>query len=502
MQKNQKPPKEEIALVWFKRDLRLKDNLPLLFRDPSDPTPQVVLYVIETDYWKLPQASAHQLLFICQCLHELNNQLQNQGNNLHMMIRKNATEALVEILQTHTITEVISHQETGNAWTFQRDIAFGKILKSIPCPWYQLRQNPIGRGSKTQTEGLHTPKKGVLWDEFYQKLPTGLPNQWKNPQNPLPRDPIPSPQEIAQICGETPSETIQKGGESQAESLLESFLASRCLLHEGYRAGMGNPIPAEIVCSRLSPHITWGSISTKTILDRCDQMPNGPQNPHIKSLVTRLLWRDHFLQKFETLHWMESRCLNPRMEPVRVWDEDICTRWEAGLTGYPFIDACMRSLNARQWLHFRARAMLVSFAAFALNLDWRLFDPHLARNFLDFEPGIHYSQVQMQSGTTLSSPPRIYNPFKQSLEKDPQGVFTKFWVPELKDQNPQLFHTPEGLELLQQSARNYPAPIVNPHQLIAIMRANAPTKSGEPSGLLPAKKAQAQQRNQLELFPV
>ncbi|MGI9154659.1 MAG: FAD-binding domain-containing protein, partial [Rubrivivax sp.] len=104
--------------------------------------------------------------------------------------------------------------------------------------------------------------------------------------------------------------------------------------------------------------------------------------------------------------------------------------WRAGMTGFPMVDACMRSLNATGWLNFRMRAMLVSFAAYHLWLHWREPGIHLARQFLDFEPGIHWSQMQMQSGTTGINTLRIYSPTKQLQDHDPQGVFVRRWVPE------------------------------------------------------------------------
>jgi len=179
---------------------------------------------------------------------------------------------------------------------------------------------------------------------------------------------------------------------------------------------------------------------------------------------------------------MEFRCINPAAETLHGWDQEAYERWSSGMTGYPFLDACMRSLNATKWLNFRARAMLVSFASYALNLDWRSFAPHLARTFLDYEPGIHYSQLQMQSGTTFGSIPRIYNPIKQSLEKDPNGVFIRRWIPELRDLSNTALHLPAL------TPRNgYPTAIIDPANLWRIMRANGPKSPRPRPGAAPPK---------------
>ena len=94
------------------------------------------------------------------------------------------------------------------------------------------------------------------------------------------------------------------------------------------------------------------------------------------------------------------------------------------------VDACMRQLHATGWLNFRMRAMLVSFAAYHLWLHWREPGLFLARQFLDFEPGIHWSQMQMQSGTTGINTLRIYSPAKQARDHDPEGVYLRRWLPE------------------------------------------------------------------------
>jgi deoxyribodipyrimidine photo-lyase len=141
--------------------------------------------------------------------------------------------------------------------------------------------------------------------------------------------------------------------------------------------------------------------------------------------------------------------------------------WKEGLTGYPLVDACMRCVKETGYINFRMRAMLVSFLTHHLWLDWKKGANFLARQFLDFEPGIHFPQFQMQAGTTGINTIRIYNPLKQSVEHDGEAVFIKKWVPELKNLptylaiQPWQINSTDELEFNFKYGSNYPVRIVN-----------------------------------------
>jgi deoxyribodipyrimidine photo-lyase len=161
--------------------------------------------------------------------------------------------------------------------------------------------------------------------------------------------------------------------------------------------------------------------------------------------VARLHWHCHFIQKLEDQPDIELANLHPAynaLRPIGPDHEANAQAWIAGKTGFPFVDACMRSLAATGWLNFRMRAMVMSFSSYHLWQDWRLPSQYLAAQFTDFEPGIHFSQAQMQSGTTGINTARIYNPIKQSLDQDPHGEFIRRWIPELAHLPDALIHEP------------------------------------------------------------
>lgn len=176
------------------------------------------------------------------------------------------------------------------------------------------------------------------------------------------------------------------------------------------------------------------------------QTAQGKWKRSLDAFLVRTQWRCSYVQRFEMQCWMEHRWLCKAWEDLRegrsvmygdaavlngTTEEERLAAFEQGRTGYPMVDACMRCLLETGWLNFRMRCMLVSFAVYNLWLDWRAVAAHMARCFLDYEPGIHYPQLQMQAGTT-GVDLRCYSATKQAKEQDPQAEFVRKYVPELR----------------------------------------------------------------------
>ena len=179
--------------------------------------------------------------------------------------------------------------------------------------------------------------------------------------------------------------------------------------------------------------------------------------------------RCHFIQKMEMKSDLDMVAQNPVIDRNmnRELDIEKFARWKSGETGWPFLDACMRQLTSTGWINFRMRAMIMSAASYNLWLPWRETGSYLARQFIDYEPGIHWSQIGMQSGTTGINTIRAYSMTKQGRDQDPGGDYIRKWVPELSMVPTKFIHEPWKMPLeLQESLAcvigdSYPSPVVD-----------------------------------------
>ena len=446
-------------IVWFKRDLRPADH-PALARAAgiAAETGAAVLplYIVEPEYWRLPDTSHRQWEATREALEGLRADLAALGAPL--VVRTGAAEAvLAQIARTHGVTRILAHEETGNLWTYARDRRVRAWARRAGIALEELPQSGVVR--RLASRDGWAARRDAFVAAPVLAAPVAL--------RPMPGI-EPGALPPARALGLAPDgcRHRQPGGRAAGLALLESFLSER---GEHYRKGMSSPGRAARVCSRLSPHLALGTVSVREAAQataaRAAARPGGAWGGSLSSFAARLAWRDHFAQKLEDAPKIETRCLHPATEALRPREPDAArlAAWSAGETGLPFVDACLRCLRATGWINFRMRAMLVAVASYHLWLDWRATGPVLARLFTDYDPGIHWPQMQMQSGTTGINTIRIYNPVKQGLDHDPDGRFTRLWLPELAEVPDAVLQMPwrwGGAGALL--GARYPAPIVDP----------------------------------------
>ena len=437
------------VLFWFKRDLRAHDSPGLALAASLGPV--LPLYVVEPEYWALPDTSARQWEFTATCLADLRSDL---GAPLVVRVG-DAVSILDRLCRQYAVTRIISHEETGNLWTYARDVRVAAWAREKGVVWDQLPQSGVVRRLRGRDGWARQRDAFTAADLVERSTLRAVAG--------LEPGPIPTARALRLAPDRCPH--AQPGGRSQGLILLDTFLTRR---GETYRAAMSSPVSAERACSRLSPFLALGAVSGREVAQiaraRQDTRPGGRWGAALSSFQSRLAWRDHFKQKLEDQPGIETRALHRAADALRPRESDPTrlAAWAAGETGLPFVDACMRYLDATGWLNFRMRSMVMAVGSYHLWLDWRATGAVLARRFTDYEPGIHWPQVQMQSGVTGINTPRIYNPIKQGLDQDPTGVFTRRWVPELAEVPDAHLQTPwkwQGAPGLL--GRRYPEPIID-----------------------------------------
>ena len=420
--------KHEVQIVWFKRDLRVSDHTPL--SDACKAGMVLPIFCWEPSMWAGQDASLQHQQFARECLAELRIDLSVIHLTLHEF-KLGIIDTLNYIQKTYTIAALYSHEETGNGATFMVDIAVKKWCDYHHVPWHETPQNGVIRRIKSRDNW------NANWEKRMQMPQTSTPfRTWS-------ADCYILPNSVQTIAAGVDKTKRQVGGRILGLNMLNSFLSHRA---SGYRGGISSPLKAIRNGSRLSPYISWGCLSMREVVQASrKQMLVAKESKKtylllgLKSFESRLHWHCHFMQKLEDAPFQEFENLHSAYDDLRdslvasTEQQRLLNAWRQGITGWPLIDACMAMLRHTGWINFRMRAMLMSTASYLYWLHWRESGLHLAREFIDYEPGIHWPQTQMQSGTTGINTLRIYNPIKQAQDQDPKGEFVRHWLPALKN---------------------------------------------------------------------
>jgi len=414
----------QYRVMWFKRDLRVHDNVPLA--EAARLGPVLCLYVLEPALWQQPDAARQHLGFVKESLRDLQAELKRLGGRLHLAVG-DAVAVLDRLHQQSPFLELLSHEETGNAASFERDLRVKRWCREHHLPWREFRQFGVVRGLKERQHWVHQ------WEALMRIAPSTLPTL-TTPDVPRLTEAWPSP-EVLGLNSEDPPQR-QRGGRTRGLELFQSFLCERSA---NYRGGISSPLSAPTACSRLSPYLAWGCLGLREVVQATRERLDDPalstrQRQGLNGFLSRLHWHCHFVQKLETEPAIEHHNMHRGYDGLREHEHNPAHMHALmdGRTGWPLVDATVMMLRETGWINFRMRAMLVSVAAYPLWLHWRPVGEWLARQFLDYEPGIHWSQMQMQSGTTGINTTRVYNPIKQAQDHDPQGEFVRRWLPALR----------------------------------------------------------------------
>ena len=443
-----------INIVWFKRDLRLEDHAALE-QASREHLPALLLFVFEPSLWKDPHTDLRHWRFLYKSVVDCYRQFRERGTKLYLFHRE-CEEVWMLLTEQFRVNTIYSYEETGLEISYQRDRQLARWFTNRNICWVEFPRNGVQR-RRVNRDGwdeswqsqMSRPQHQVDWSRWQGvELDSSWYAEHKGPQLPI---------------GVNQSHSsYQLGGEEQAQLALHRFLKRG---GHGYSRHISKPLTSPLHTSRLSAYLAYGCLSIRQVWQALQQFQH-PRNS-FRAFESRLHWHCHFIQKFETQPSIEFADLNPGYSDFP-WqnDEQHLQAWQNGQTGIPLVDACMRCVAETGFLNFRMRALLVSCLTHLLRLNWKSGARHLAQYFLDFEPGIHYPQFQMQAGVTGINTIRIYNPVKQALEHDPEGAFIHKWVPELTEIPMPWLASPWELGWIDRKSMNIKLPAIYEHPIV------------------------------------
>lgn len=438
------------SVVWLRRDLRLHDHTALAHALINSRSVSLI-FIFDPAIIKNLPSNDRRLSLIWESLEDMDTRLRSSGSAAIHKFHARPETLLPDLLRTLNIDALFFNHDYEPAAMY-RDNSVKRLC------------NEIGVQVQSFKDQVIFEKDDVLKDDRTPyKVFTAYKNKWLTEFKNFPPDAsrsqaidtskivslktnIPQVSKLQDVGFYTQQNFIN-GGESEAKKIWKQYSASFLNDYDRFR-----DLPGADHTSHLSPYLRFGNISVRQLInDLSNYNSNGA-----KTFLSELIWREFFMMILYHFPHVEHQSFNKQFDKVR-WlnNEQWFTAWCAGRTGFPIVDAGMRQLNETGWMHNRVRMITASFLVKHLHVDWRWGEKYFAEKLLDYELSSNNGNWQWAAGTGVDAAPyfRIFNPISQSKKFDPDGVYIRRWIPELKELPAKLIHTPSGIN-------HYPPPMI------------------------------------------
>lgn len=444
------------VIYWFRRDLRLTDNIGL--RAACDDAEEVIpVYILST--WRVHHCwtGAPRQQFLCSSLEALARSLDAIGGRL--IFREEPADEALETLLQETKAEAIYYNRDPDPYGRAMEKRVRKMAAEQDVKVREFKDVAIHERDEVLTGSGKSFRVFTAYARAWAKLekPDSVARVTKM-HTPAVRS-VTAPD--LERWGLAPAAKILPGGEKAARQRMERFFDGRIIKYAESR-----DFPSEGATSRLSQDLRFGLISARELYRKAREIGKKGKAGERKSVqlyLTELVWREFYFQILWHHPEVQKSEFNPKYRGIG-WEGtphcDELERWKDGETGFPIVDAAMRQLEKSGFMHNRLRMITAMFLTKDLHLDWREGEMHFMQKLVDGEIAANNGGWQWNAGTGADAAPhfRVQNPWLQSERFDPEGAFIKQWLPELRDVPAAKLHKPpHGLKI----AKSYPLPMVD-----------------------------------------
>lgn len=400
--------KQEVSLFWFRRDLRLEDNVGLFFALESK-YPVIPIFIFDEDILNSLPTNDARVGFIYDSLSNINAKLHEIGSSL--FIKKGRTqEVWKSLIQEFDVKEVFFNKDY-EPYAIKRDLAICELLEANKTKTISYKDQVIFEETEiTKADGLpytvYTPFKNK-WLEKYKTLAPVQEYEAKSKFSNFYKNTFDFP---------TLSEI---GFEESAIKVQPHNLTKVSNYHET------RDFPALDSTSYLSPHLRFGTVSIRKLVNWAVRKND--------VFLSELIWREFFMQILFSFPKVVTNNFKSAYDGIQ-WrnNEEDFKRWCSGTTGYPMVDAGMRQLNETGYMHNRVRMVVASFLCKHLLIQWQWGEAYFADKLLDFDLSANVGNWQWAAGTGCDAAPyfRVFNPEIQLKKFDENGIYIQKWIPE------------------------------------------------------------------------